>query len=165
MLRSGSIGLSSGLITFTANGASSVKIYYGTTTGFGSVISLSTATSQTTYTQLLSDLQDGTKYYFEINGLDSSGSEYQGTILDFITLPRPKITTVQLAQVAGTAQPTVLVSWVTNTEISSIVTYYPLGNPGASRDNINVALTQGNHQMLFRDLIPNHLPNDYQGTG
>ncbi len=148
------IGLSSGLVTFTANGASSVKIYYGTTTAFGSLITLSTATSQTTYTQQLSGLLDGTKYFFKINGLDSSGSEYQGTILDFTTLPRPKISLIQLAQVAGTAQPTVQVTWQTNTDISSIITYYPQAAPIDSQTQVDVALLKGQHQMLLSGLDP-----------
>ena len=49
----------------------------------------------------------------------------RGNVLTFTTLPRPKISQVQVQQVTGTAQTTLLISWLTNTPISSIVTYYP----------------------------------------
>jgi hypothetical protein len=149
-----SIGLTSALLTFTSNGASSVKIYYGTTTSFGGAVTMSTSTSSTKYTSQLTGLLDGTKYYYKINTFDSDGTEYDGTVLDFTTLPRPKISNVLIQQVANTAQSTILVSWTTNTEISSIVTYYPAGNAAAARDNVNVALTKGNHQMIVSGLLP-----------
>lgn len=151
------IGLTSALIQFTANGATSVKIYYGKTTGFGASSSVSTATTETGYTVSLDTLEDGVKYYYKINTLDSDGSEYEGTVLDFTTLPRPKISNIRFAQVLNTAVPTLLVTWETNTEVSSIVTLYPVGNPSAVRDEVNVALEKGSHQMIIRGLEPQTL--------
>lgn len=148
------IGLSGGLIKYTVTGASKVKIYYGTTTSFGGAAEVSTSTSETTYTTQLTGLLDGTKYYYKINTFDSDNSEYEGTVLDFTTLPRPKISSVRIQQVANTAQSTVLVSWITNTEVSSIVTYYPQTNPSATRDEVNIALTKGEHKMIIRGLLP-----------
>jgi hypothetical protein len=148
------IGLASGLINFTTINAASVKIYYGTTSSFGGSSAVSTSTSETAYTTLLSGLTDGTKYYYKINTFDSDGSEYEGTILDFTTLPRPKITDVRIQQVANTAQSTVLVTWTTNTEVSSIITYYPQGQVGDARDEVNVALIKGDHRMVIHGLLP-----------
>jgi hypothetical protein len=148
------IGLTSAIIQFTSNNASKVKIYYGKTTSFGGVKETSTSTSETTYTSELTSLDDGTKYYYKINTFDSESSEYEGTILDFTTLPRPKITNVRIQQVANTAQSTILVTWTTNTEVSSIVTYYPQGSPSEARDEVNVALTKGEHRMIARGLVP-----------
>lgn len=150
----GTIGLSSALVSFTTNGADSVKIYYGTTTSFGGVITTQTSTAQTTYTSQLTGLLDGTKYYFKINTFDSDGTEYDGTVLDFTTLPRPKISSVRLEQVANTAQTTVLVTWSTNTEVSSIITYYPENNLTGSKDEVKVALEKGPHSMFVRGLLP-----------
>ncbi len=147
------IGLASAIIQFTSQDASKVKIYYGKTTSFGGVKETSTSTSETTYTLELTGLDDGTKYYYKINTFDSESSEYEGTILDFTTLPRPKISNVRIQQVAGAAQPTLLVSWFSNTEVSSIVTYYPQGSPAAARDEVNVALTKGEHRMIVRGLL------------
>jgi hypothetical protein len=153
-VKASSVALTSALLTFTSNGANSVKIYYGTTTSFGGAITLSTSTSQTTYSQQLTGLLDGTKYYYKINTFDSDGTEYDGTVLDFTTLPRPRITNVRIQQVSNTAQSTILVSWTTNTEVSSIVTYYPQGDTASARDEVNVALTKGEHKIIVRGLLP-----------
>jgi formylglycine-generating enzyme required for sulfatase activity len=149
-----SIGLTSGLINYTVTNASSVKIYYGITSSFGGTTTVSTSTTETAYTTQLTALLDGTKYYYKINTFDSEGSEYEGTILDFTTLPRPKISKVQLQQVANTAQSTILITWTTNTEVSSIITYYPQGQTSDARDEVNVALTKGEHRMIIRSLLP-----------
>ena len=148
------IGLTSAIIEFTSHNASKVKIYYGTSTSFGGVKEISTSTSETTYTAELSGLLDGTKYYYKINTFDSDMSEYEGTVLDFATLPRPKISNVRIQQVANTAQSMILVTWLTNTEVSSIVSYYPEDNVSDARDEVNVALTKGPHRMIIRGLAP-----------
>ncbi len=148
------IGLSGAIIQFTSKGSSKVKIYYGTTTGFGGAKEVSTSTTETTYTAELTGLDDGTKYYYKLNTFDSESSEYEGTILDFTTLPRPRISSVRIQEVKGTAQPTILVSWITNTEVSSIVTYYPDGKAADARDEVNIALTSGEHKMFVKGLYP-----------
>lgn len=148
------IGLAGATIQFTSKGASKVKIYYGTTTGFGGAKEVSTSTTETTYTAELTGLDDGTKYYYKLNTFDSESGEYEGTILDFTTLPRPRISSVRIQEVKGTAQPTILVSWITNTEVSSIVTYYPEGKASDARDEVNIALTSGEHKMFVKGLYP-----------
>ena len=147
------VGLASGTIQYTVKGATKIKIYYGVTTSFGGLKEVSTSTSETTYTTLLSDLLDGTKYYYKINKYDSDGSEYEGDTYVFETLPRPKITGVRLETVANTAQTTIRVSWSSNTEISSIVTYYPEGNVSAAKDEVKVALEKGAHSLMIRGLV------------
>lgn len=149
-----SIGLTSAIVQYTSKDASKVKIYYGKTTSFGGAKETATSTTETIYTSELSSLDDGTKYYYKINTFDSDGSEYEGTVLDFTTLPRPKISNVRLQQVANTAQSTILVTWNTNTEVSSIVTNYPIGSPSDARDDVSVALTKGEHRMIVRGLLP-----------
>jgi len=148
------IGLTSGIIQFTSTGASKVKIYYGASTSFGGAKEISTSTSETTYTAELTGLSDGTKYYYKINTFDSDGTEYEGTVLDFTTYPRPRISNVRIQEVRGTAQPTVLVTWLSNTEISSIITYYPQGEPEKARDEVNIELTKGEHKLLIKGLLP-----------
>lgn len=148
------VGLSSSIIQLTVNRASRAKVYYGKSTSFGGIKEIATSTDETTYTIELSGLEDGTKYYYKINLFDSEGSEYEGTILDFSTLPRPKISEVRLEQVANTAQTTIKVSWKTNTEVSSIATYYPENNSSGSRDEIKIALEKGEHSLMIRGLLP-----------
>lgn len=149
-----SVGLTSAMIQFTSLGASKVKIYYGQSTSFGGTKEIATSTDESTYNLELSGLMDGTKYYYQINAFDSDGSEYLGTILDFTTLPKPKISKVRVQQVVGTAQSTLLISWDSNTEISSIVSYYPVGRPADIKDEVSVALLKGEHKMILRGLLP-----------
>jgi hypothetical protein len=99
-------------------------------------------------------LTDGTKYYYKINKYDSEGAEYEGDVYSFETLPRPKISKVVLESVANTAETTVRVSWTTNTEISSIITFYPENDPSNTRDEVKVALEKGERTMMVRGLLP-----------
>jgi len=148
------INLDSATIQFTSNGASKVKVYYGTTTSFGGLKSLDTSTSENIYTINLIDLNDGTKYYYKINTIDSDGYEYEGTVLDFNTLPRPRISDVQLQEITGTAQTTLKITWTTNTAISSIITFSPEGDSSSSRDQVKVDLLNGKHEMTITGLLP-----------
>jgi hypothetical protein len=149
-----SVGLDSALIEFTSKNASSVRIYYGETSAFGGTKDVVVGSGESTHTVQLADLKDGTKYYFKINSFDSEEEEYEGEIHSFVTLPRPKISNVKINQVKGTAQSTLLVNWDTNTEVSSIVTYYPISAPAVARDEVNIALKNGRHQMVLANLAP-----------
>lgn len=150
-----SISISSAILEYTTKGASKVKVYFGKTTAFGGIKEVNTSSSEGTYITELIGLEDGTKYYYKINTFDSEDSEYEGSVLAFETLPRPKISNVRIQEVKGAAQPTVLVSWTTNTETSSIVTYYPEGQTGQAKDEINIALIKGEHKLLIKGLLPN----------
>ena len=150
-----SIGITNTILEFTVTSATKVKIYYGSTTSFGGLKEMSTSLTETTYTSDLTGLSDGTKYYYKIDTVDEENEEYQGTILDFETLPMPKISLATLHEAKGAATPTVLVTWDTNTAISSIVTFYPKSDPGKTRDEIDVNLKSGAHTMFVRNLIPN----------
>lgn len=147
-------GITSITLQYTVKDASKVKIYYGKTAAFGGSLELSTSTSSTTYATTIDSLEDGTKYYYKINTFDSEKEEYEGNILSFETLPRPKITDVKIQQIKNSAQPSVLVSWTTNTEVSSIVTYAPSSNPTDTKDEVNVALIKGVHRVLIKSLLP-----------
>ena len=150
-----SVGLDSVILKFSSTGASKVKVYYGETTGFGGIKVTSTSTAETTYTVQIDDLKDGQKYYYKINLLDSEDDEYEGTILDFATLPRPKISSIKVQQVKNAAKPTILVSWRTNTPTSSIITYYPTSDSSKVKDEVNVTLQTGEHRMIIRNLEAN----------
>lgn len=149
-----SVGLTSAILEFTAKGASKVKIYYGLTEAFGSIKEISTSEAETTYTTSIEDLLDGTKYFYKINTVDSEEEEYEGNTLSFETLPRPKIEEVKIQQVKGTAQTVLLISWKTNTETSSIVTYFPEGRATESKDEVDVKMISGEHKVLIKNLLP-----------
>jgi len=149
-----SIGLTSALIQFSSKNAARVRIYFGDSSAFGGIEDVVTGSGEGTHTVQLADLKDGTKYYYKINSFDTEGEEYEGEIHSFTTLQRPKISGVNVSQVKGTARSTLLLTWLSNTEISSIVTYYPVSAPGAAKDEINIALKAGKHQMILYDLAP-----------
>jgi hypothetical protein len=148
------VSLNSAILEFTTKGASKAKIYYGLSSSFGNVKEVSVSTAESTYTTALDDLVDGTKYFYKINTVDTEGEEYEGNTLTFETLPRPKIENVKIQQARGTAQTVLLVTWETNTETSSIVTYYPEGQPADGRDEVDVKLVKGAHRALIKGLIP-----------
>ncbi|MFZ5424350.1 MAG: LamG-like jellyroll fold domain-containing protein [Patescibacteria group bacterium] len=148
------IGINNVVLQYTVKGASKVKIYYGKTSAFGGSLELSTSTAETTYNTALEELEDGIKYFYKINTFDTEDAEYEGNILSFETLPRPRISGVKVQQVRNSAQPATLVSWVTNTEVSSIITYYPENNPADVRDEVNVQLVTGAHRLIIRGLLP-----------
>lgn len=149
-----SIGLDNAIIQFTSKNASRVRVYYGETSAFGGSEDVVVGTGEGTHTIQLTGLSDGTKYFYKINTFDTEGAEYEGEIHSFNTLPRPRVLNVKVNQVKGTAKSTLLLTWDSNTEISSIVTYYPLNNPALARDEVNVALKSGKHQMVLYDLDP-----------
>jgi hypothetical protein len=148
------ISISSAIIKYSSRAASAVKIYYGKTTDFGSIKETPTSPIEASYTTQLVNLEDGTKYYYKINSLDVDGNEYQGTVLDFTTLPRPRLTEVTFSQIRGTAQPSVLVSWTSNTEVSTVVTYYEEKKPAQTSDNTNPNLIKGVNRSILKNLQP-----------
>lgn len=148
------VGLTSAQIEFVTRNASKVKLYYGETSAFGGVKEIVTSTTESTQLIELTDLKDATKYYYKINTLDIDGTEYEGEIHSFETLPRPLIDDVIIQQIQGTAKSTLLVRWTSNTAISSIVTYYPSATPSMAIDEVNIALTAGSHQMILFNLTP-----------
>ena len=152
--KSKNVSIDSANIEFTVSGATKVKVYYGETTALGGVLELSTSTSETTYSISLEGLKDNTKYFYKINTFDSEDEEYEGNLLTFTTLPKPKIEGINITQIRGAAKTSILVSWTSNTPISSVVTFYPKNSPADVRDMVNVALTSGKHRMVLEDLLP-----------
>ncbi|MEI6462589.1 MAG: LamG-like jellyroll fold domain-containing protein [bacterium] len=148
------INTTSAQVQFTTNKATKVKIYYGKTTQFGAVIELPTSQNESTYTVNLEGLTDGTKYYYRINPFDIEDSEYEGTVLELKTLPKPTVSNIKLQQIKNTADTTILVNWTSNTEISSIITYFPEGKSTQSRDQVNLALISGDHKLTLNGLTP-----------
>lgn len=148
------VGLNFATIRFTVQDASAARIYYGKTSSFGGVQEIATATSRSTYVVNIDGLDDGSKYFYRINTFDRDGNEYQGIILSFDTLPRPQVTNVRIQQVRNSAQPTVLVTWDSNTEITSVVSYYPMSEPSNRIDEVDIDLIKGEHKLLVKNLEP-----------
>jgi hypothetical protein len=143
------INLNSATLGFTTQAATRAKIYYGTSTAFGSLTTVNTSTDLSSYTTQLTDLADGTKYFYRINTVDSSGYEYDGSVASFTTLPRPRIENLVRAQIEGEPSSTQKITWTTNVPASSEVAYSPTGTPQ------EVAVTselKTQHEMIIRGL-------------
>ena len=149
-----SVGLDNALIQFASKNAAKVRIYYGESSAFGGTKDIVTGTGEGTHTVELDGLTDGTKYYYKINTFDIEEEEYEGEIHSFETLPRPEISNIKVSQVKGTARSTLLLTWDSNTEISSIVTYYPTAIPSLAKDEVDVNLKEGAHRIILYDLDP-----------
>lgn len=147
------VGLDSALVRFTARGAVSVKVSYGKTTGFGGLQEIQTSPVESTYTLVIDGLDDGTIYYYRLNPVDSEGFDYEGTVLNFTTLPRPRISNIEIEEVKGAAQPTVNVTWESNTDISSIISYYPEADAAAVREVSSSELVSGSHSLTLEGLL------------
>jgi hypothetical protein len=145
------MGLNSATIQFTSNGASRATVVFGKSAAFGGSVEMFVSSGESSYNILLEGLEDGTKYYYRVDLYDVDGAIYSGDIYSFETLPRPRIENVRLQQVRGTATSTLLVTWNSNTEISSIATYYPTVSPGQAKDDINLKMTKS-HRALIRGL-------------
>jgi N-acetylneuraminic acid mutarotase len=149
------VGLTSALIEFKTKESTKVRVYYGESSSFGGVVEVFTGLEEGIRNVELTELKDGVKYYYRINTFDIDGSEYEGEIHSFETLPRPRVSDINIYQVSGTAATTLLVEWTSNTPISSIVTYYPSSSPEMARDEVNVKLRTGEHRMVLLNLNPN----------
>ncbi|MCA9389942.1 fibronectin type III domain-containing protein, partial [candidate division WWE3 bacterium] len=139
---------------FTVKNAVSASLLYGKTISYGGSDQIFTSTDESTYTLQLTNLEDNTTYHYQLELEDSEGNKYNYEDHVFTTLPRPRVSEVQLQQVSGTAQPTVLVTWQSNTAISSIVTYTPVTNTSLSKDEVDLELQEGEHRMIIRGLLP-----------
>ncbi|MFA5894395.1 MAG: fibronectin type III domain-containing protein [Candidatus Shapirobacteria bacterium] len=146
------VGLYSVYVKFGLNHASKATIQYGKTTAYGSVAELTTSTAESTYSEKLDSLEEGTKYHLKIVAEDEEGNKFTSDDYEFATLPMPKIEGVKIQQVKGMASATIMASWKTNTGVSSIVSYYPEGRPEMTRDQVTLTLGL-NHQMLIKDLL------------
>ena len=148
------IGLNSAIINFTVADATRATILYGKTTAYGGAVSLDTSTIETSYSLQISDLDDGSTYHYKLRLEDNEGYEYDFEDHVFTTIARPRISNVTIEEVKGTAQPTLLISWESNTEVSSIINFYPENNPSAVQDEVDLDLIQGEHKMQISGLVP-----------
>jgi len=125
-----SVGLSGATIQFNSKGATKVSIYFGQSDTFGGLKSINTSAEESQYTFRLDNLSDGVKYFYKLSAFDAEGTEYQGNVFSFSTPPRPRINNLRFQPVPGEPTSTQLVSWDTNVESTSLVTYGKVGEAG-----------------------------------
>lgn len=149
------VGLSSAQIRFTSVSAARVVIQYGKSDSFGGSKEIATSLSRSTYDIELVGLDDATKYYYRLNTYDADGNEYIGsTVLTFTTPARPRISDLRFEPVAGEPTSTQRVTWTTNVDTTSSVTYGKEGTNGT--DILNSNLTR-EHEIIIRGLDDNSI--------
>lgn len=146
------VSLYSALVSFTVKNSSLATVQYGTSLSYGSVVSVSTSTSESTYSVPLELLTEGTIYHLRIVAEDDEGNTYNGDDYTFETLPVPKLSTVRVQQVDGMPSATLRLTWASNTRLSSIVTFYPTAQPQLTKDNISLT-PRTRHEIILKDLI------------
>ncbi len=120
------VSVSGAVINLTSLNASKVKLYYGKSEAFGAVKEIDTSSELSSYSMRLSELDDGSKYFYKLNGLDPEGNEYQGDIYSFTTPARPRISNLRISTVEGEPSSTKQVTWTTNVPTTSTATYTAL---------------------------------------
>ena len=134
------IGLTSAVLQFVAKDAVEVRIFYGLNDGFGGLKEINTSTVESTYTVELAGLNDGAKYFYKINTIDSDGNEYDSGRIDSFTTPaRPRISNLRFQPVAGEPTSTQSVTWTTNVPASTLVRYSTADVP--ARESVTSNLT------------------------
>lgn len=133
--------------------ATSAVLQYGPTTAYGGSVEIPVSPSGGSYSVRLENLLEDTEYHVRIVAEDDEGNEYIGEDHIFQTFPVPKINEalMKVQQITGLPTATLRIVWVTNTETSSIITYYPTANPELAKDSINLVRSL-NHQTVIKDL-------------
>ncbi len=141
--------VSSTSVKFTVSSASKVKLYYGKNESFGAIKQIDVSNEESTYAIDVSELDDGVKYYFKLNGLDNEGNEYQGDVYSFTTPARPRISDLAINTVEGESSSTKVVTWKTNVPANSAVTFKT--SNGAAKDLADSVL-KTDHSITIRGL-------------
>ena len=138
-------------VTFTIANAIKATVEYGLDLNYGGSQSISIAKNESTHTVILSDLTEGSAYNFRIKAEDDEANVYYSDNYTFETLPVPKILALKVQQVVGMPKATLRLLWTTNTDVSSIITYYPSLYPESAKDYINLTLKK-THEVIIQDL-------------
>ena len=119
------ITLESTIISMKSETVANTTIKYGPTDAFGSTKTETSGSYTTEHNVKLSDLQQGTAYYFKIVGTDEAGNTTESDKYVFNTLPLPTISNIVVSDVVANS---VTVEWVTNTETDSLIEYSSTAN-------------------------------------
>lgn len=142
------VNLNFATVQYTTIGAHKAKVYYGKSSGFGGVVELNTSVNRSTYSSSLTELEDGTKYFYKINTFDADGNEYEGTTLSFTTPPAPKITNLRFQPIENEPSSSQKITWDTNVPSSSELSY---GTSALSESTLNGTQTT-KHELVIRGL-------------
>lgn len=145
------VSLYSAYITFTIKSAIKATIQYGLTTNYGEAVEISTSTSENQNSIKLENLTQGSKYHLRIQAYDEENNIFTSDDYIFETLPLPKLLNIKVQQVKGMPTATLRLLWQSNTNVSSLVSYFPTGKAEMIKDQVKLTLTK-NHEIVLSDL-------------
>lgn len=119
------ITLDSAIISMKSETVANIALKYGATDAYGSKKTETSGSYTTEHNIKLSDLTQGTSYYFKIVGTDEAGNTTESDKYVFNTLPLPTISNISVTDVTANS---VTVEWTTNTETDSLVEYSSVAN-------------------------------------
>ncbi|MBN2317858.1 MAG: fibronectin type III domain-containing protein [Acidobacteria bacterium] len=145
---SSGITASGATISWTTNEASTSRVEYGTTTGYGSMTNLNTS-MQTSHAQALSGLTAGTLYHYRVTSTDEAGNlavsgDYTFTTSEVFDTTPPVISAVAAS---GITENGATISWTTNEASTGRVEYGTTAGYG-STTNLNTAMQTSHVQAL-----------------
>ena len=147
------VGLDYAIVTFEVYGATKASVLYGKNLSYVDLKEVNTSTAKSSYSIMITDLQDGTTYNYKIRLTDIEGYIYDSIENHiFTTPPRPKLSNIRVQELKEVASPTVMFSWESNTKVNSIVRYKQDGS--SELDKVNMEYTSGLHEMEISGLIP-----------
>jgi len=109
-------------ITWKTNRAATTLLKYGKSTDYSDDVT--DVSYNTTHVVMLSGLDAGTKYYYQISGVDTAKDIFtSGVDETFSTLPYPEILDITFQPIATAAATTIEVAWKTNVETDARVQF------------------------------------------
>jgi len=149
------VGIDYAMISFEVEGASKASVYYGKAFNYGGLKEINTSPVLSKYTVMIDNLSDNTTYNYKISLTDSEGYSYDSIENhSFVTPPLPRISEVTMQELRDVPSPTISFNWITNTETTSVVTYYQEEHQSESLDKVDLKMTEGKHSMQISGLNP-----------
>ena len=146
------ITLTSVLITWESNVPSYGEVIYGKTQSFG-FAEQEEPYFTTRHMVKLKNLENDTTYYFQIRAKDEEGNLFTSDVYEVKTLALPKVFDVKVENKKEVDKPTVMISYKTNVETTTIVRYTPAG--GKTKEYVASDYTT-DHYLEISDLLPAH---------
>ncbi|MEK7130172.1 MAG: fibronectin type III domain-containing protein [Patescibacteria group bacterium] len=118
------ITLNSAIVSWTTSTITTSIVKYGKTLDYDKEVEDKSSGLTTVHTALLKNLETGTKYHLQVQGMDDAGNTMLSDDYAFSTLPNPAVLNLTVSDITESKAS---FSWETNTEADSFIEYGELG--------------------------------------
>jgi hypothetical protein len=141
-------------ITWDTNEAASSYVDYGTTASYGTTTSeVDTSPRVTSHSVTISSLSSATVYHFRLNSKDAATNNGQSTDQTFTTSAAPDTTAPVISSVVATPSGTsVVITWTTDENASSIVDYGATSSYGTTTSEADTSPRVTSHSVTISSL-------------